>query len=75
MFIKSKNLSPIVKLDLEKVRAEAPVIYNWIITNSKRIGMHPSKFQRELGVCLDAKDRVIDLTDRYTRLVRCRISH
>ena len=75
MLIDSNNLLKIVRLDLENIATKYPTIYSWIMSNSKKIGMHPTKLRRELIKCLNSRYRVIDLTDRRTRLIRCRISH
>lgn len=66
MQIKSNLLCSIITNELNAISNGYPTVYEWLIANSKRVGMHPIKVKRELAKTLNQHNRLTELDLKTT---------
>lgn len=62
MLVHTEILKRVLKLDFENMKYMWPGLYLWFDANRKRVGMHRSKFRRELIDLFNREDHLIDLS-------------
>lgn len=61
MLIHTKLLLPALQLNSDELKFAWPDFYLWFDANRKRVGMHESKFKRELLKLFNSKAFRVDL--------------
>lgn len=62
MYVHTEILKQVLKLDFDSMKFMWPDFYLWFNANRKRVGMHRSKFRRELLDLFTRSKFRVDLT-------------
>lgn len=69
MKVSSAIVCPVLKLDIQTIKDVWPSLYCWLIANSRAIGMHVLKLQRELHKLFLKEEFSLDLTKSRVKRV------